>query len=174
MVRIFSAIALLISFMALPAMAQEFPRIQMGFGYANLSLPGATTTSSSHNSGFASFMDFNFTRAVGLDYYLGYYSLGAGSQLFTNVFGVRLMAQTDKVSPFVVAGVGGGQGIVQRGGFYYSSGQALATRLGGGVDIKLGDAFSWRVDVSKLQVHSGGTWIGKANISTGIIFTLMQ
>jgi len=166
--------------MVVPAMAQdEFPRIQVGFGYANLSLPAAppptgVSTSSSHNSGFASFMNFNFTKVIGLDYYMGYYSLGQGSQLFTNIFGGRLAYQTDKFSPYVVAGIGGGQGLLQQGGYYYSSGTALTTRLGGGVDYKMSDLFSLRFDVSKLQVHSGGTWIGNANIAAGIVFTVMQ
>jgi hypothetical protein len=176
----------LLFLIAVPALAQQedFPRIQMGFGYANLSIPVTTvnpltlavTSSDAHKSGFMSNMNFNFTRNIGLDYMLGYYSLGNNNQLFTNIFGARLQYPTDKITPFVVAGGGMGSGISG----YYSTGSSLAYRAGAGFDYKIGDMFYWRVDVSKMQVHAGldsngnTTWIGGMNIATGIVFTLMQ
>jgi len=190
-VKTFFAASLLF-LLAVPALAQDdYPRIQMGFGYANLTLPVTTytqnpdgtissTSKDQHNSGFMSSMNFNFTRNMGLDYMLGYYSLGNSSQLFSNVFGGRLQYPTDKITPFAVAGVGISSGLSNSYGYYYSSGSSLTYRLGGGIDYKIGDAFYWRVDVSKLAVHGGTdalgntTWIGKMNIATGIVFTLMQ
>jgi hypothetical protein len=183
-VRTFFAASLLF-LIAVPALAQDdYPRIQMGFGYANLTLPVTTqnpltlaiTSTNQHNSGFTSSMNFNFTRNIGLDYYLGYYSLGNNSQLFTNIFGGKLQYPTDKLTPYVVAGFGLGSGISG----YYSTGSSAAYRMGGGVDYKLGDAFYWRVEVSKLGIHGGldangnTTWIGNMNIATGIVLTLMQ
>jgi len=184
-VKTFFAASLLF-LMAVPALAQhdDYPRIQMGFGYANLTLPVysqnpvslAITSTDQHNSGFMSSMNFNFTRNLGLDYMLGYYSLGNNNQLFTNIFGGRAQYPTDKITPFVVAGIGMGSGISG----YYSTGSSMAYRLGAGFDYKIGDAFYWRVDVSKMQVHSGldanlnTSWIGGMNIATGIVFTLMQ
>jgi len=183
-VRTFFAASLLF-LIAVPALAQDdYPRIQMGFGYANLSLPVYTqnpltlaiTSTNQHNSGFMSNMNFNFTRNIGLDYMLGYYSLGNNSQLFSNIFGAKFQYPTDKITPYVVAGGGMASGISG----YYSTGSSLAYRAGAGFDYKLGDAFYWRLDVSRLQVHSGldqnlnTTWIGGLNIATGIVFTLMQ
>ena len=186
MVKTIFAVSLLL-LIAVPALAQQddYPRIQMGFGYANLTLPvltqnaitGALSNTTQHNSGFMSTMNFNFTRNIGLDYMLGYYSLGNNSQLFTNIFGAKLQYPTDKITPYVVAGGGMGSGISG----YYSTGSSLAYRAGAGFDYKLSDALYWRVDVSKMSVHSGvdpltlnTMWIGNLNIATGIVFTLMQ
>ena len=181
--------ASLVLLIAVPALAQDdYPRIQMGFGYANLTLPVTTvnpvtlaeSSNTQHNSGFMSTMNFNFTRNIGLDYMLGYYSLGNNQQLFTNIFGGKLQYPTDKITPYVVAGIGMGSGLSNAGGYYYSSGSSMAYRLGGGIDYKIGDAFYWRVDVSKMQVHSTDpftgnvSFIGNLNIATGIVFTLMQ
>ena len=96
------------------------------------------------------------------------------AELGSSLFGGRLMLQTDKASPYLIAAIGSGNALVQSGGYYYSGGSALASRLGGGVDYKTSDMFSIRVEVTKLQIHSGGVWIGKTNISTGVVFTLMQ
>ena len=186
--------ALVLFLIAVPALAQQedFPRIQMGFGYANLSIAVPTCTvvnldgtcatidnSNHHSSGFMSNMNFNFTRNIGLDYYLGYYSIPAGggssNYLFTNIFGAKLMYPTDKITPFVVAGIGIGSGLSGYSCSFYgcTSGSAATYRLGGGADYKLSDAFYIRVDISKLQVHSSG-WVGGANIAGGLVFTLMQ
>ncbi len=160
--------------MVVPAMAQDdFPRLQMGFGYANLTLPAVGTTPGSHNSGFTSQFGFNFTKAVGFDYYLGYYSLGNSTELLTNIFGGKLMLQTEKVTPYLVAGIGRANAYVSSGGYSYGGVGATAARLGGGIDYKIGDSFYWRTELTKLQIHSGG-WYGKANIATGIVFTVLQ
>lgn len=179
MVKTLSAFFLLL-LIAAPAMAQDdYPRVEMGMGYANYSLPGATASSTQHRSGFAMQTGFNLKKSVGVDYYLGYYSLGSGSQLFSNVFSAKLMARTDKITPFVLAGIGGSQVSQQSGGSYYSSGSALTTRMGGGIDYKLTDGMSWRVDVSKMQFHTRDAankkvWVGNMNFATGIVITLMQ
>ena len=155
-------------------MAQDdFPRVEMGFGYANLGIPAASATDISHNSGFAMHTNFSFTRAMGIDNYTGYYSLGNGANLFTNIFSGKLTYRSDKVAPYIVAGLGGAQVSIQQGGYYYSGGSSLAYRLGGGVDYRFSDVMAFRVDVSKLQVHSAG-WIGKMNIATSVVFTVMQ
>jgi hypothetical protein len=172
-VKTFLAASLLI-LIAIPAVAQDtYPRLQTSFGYANFTIPDSATTSK-HSSGFVTQFDFNFTRSTGFDYYMGYYSLGNGTQLFTNLFGGRLMLQSEKVSPYLIGAIGAGSFIVQSGGYYYSGGSALTSRLGGGFDYKASDVFGIRVEVTKMQIHSGGVWTGKANISTGIVFTLMQ
>jgi len=147
----------------------------MGFGYANLGLPGATENDTQHRSGFSMLTNLNFTPHAGIDNFLGYYSLGDGSTLFTNVIGGRwTFVRTDKVAPFVVAGLGGGQVTIKSGGYYYDGGSGFAWRGGGGFDYKLSDVIGTRFDISKLQIRSGGVWVGKSNISVGVIFTIMQ
>ena len=173
MVKTLLAASLLLLF-TVPAMAQDdFPRVEMGFGYANLGIPVSSTTDIQHNSGFAMHTDFSFTRALGIDNYTGYYSLGNGANLFTNIFAGKLTYRSEKVAPYIVAGIGGAQVSIQQGGYYYSGGSSLAYRLGGGADYRFSDVMAFRVDVSKLQVHSAG-WIGKMNIATSVVFTIMQ
>ena len=156
-------------------MAQDdFPRLQMGFGYANLTLPPIISTTTSHNSGFTSQFDFNFTKNIGFDYYMGYYGLGNSYELFTNIFGGKLMLPTEKATPYLVAGIGSGSFLLRSGGQSYGLGGGAMTRLGGGVDYKIGDAFYWRTEVTKMQTHVTGSWLGKMNIATGIVFTVMQ
>jgi hypothetical protein len=172
-VKTFLAASLLL-LIAVPALAQDdFPRVEMGFGYANLGLPGATPDSIDHHGGFAMTTGFNFTPVIGLDNYTGYYSLGEGSTLFMNIFGGKLSLRKEKITPFVIAGIGGAQVTIQSGGAYYNGGSALAARLGGGIDYRLNDVMAIRLDVTKMQVHSAG-WIGKANVAVGMVFTIMQ
>jgi len=185
LVKTLLAASLLLLF-TVPAMAQDdFPRVEMGFGYANLGLPASSASDVQHNSGFAMHTNFSFTRALGIDNYTGYYSLGSGSNLFTNIFSGKLTYRSNKVAPYIVAGLGGAQVSIQQGGYYYSGGSSLATRLGGGVDYRFSDVMAFRVDLSKLQMHTGcatvsaagacsGGWIGKMNIATSVVFTIMQ
>lgn len=166
----FSFLLLLVA----PAMAQDdYPRVEMGFGYANFSIPTTSANKVDHYSGFGMHTNYNFTPMLGLDNYTGYYSLGSGSTLFANIFALKATKRFEKVAPYVVAGIGGASSSVQSGGYYYSGGSSLASRLGGGVDYKLSDVIGLRFDVSKMQLNSNG-WIGKANFSTGVIFTIMQ
>jgi hypothetical protein len=169
------AFVLFLLLIAVPTFAQDtYPRIQTSFGYANFSLPVTDVNTNRHNSGFTTQFDFNFTKALGFDYYMGYYSLGAGTSLFSNLFGARLMVQGEKVSPYLVAAIGAAQSQIQQNGYYYSGGSALASRFGGGFDYKASDVFGIRVEVTKMPLRSGGVWLGKMNVATGIVFTLMQ
>jgi len=168
----------LLLMIAVPALAQDdFPRVELAFGYANLGFPGApnATTGVSpteHKSGFSMHQGFNLTSSMGIENYMGYYSLGNQSYIFANIIGGKLMYRTDKVVPYVVAGFGGASITQNIGGFSYG-GSTMAYRLGGGFDYRISDVMGWRVDVSKLQIHPNG-WLGKMNISTGIVLVLMQ
>jgi len=95
-----SAFVLFLLLIAVPTFAQDtYPRLQTAFGYANFSMPVTDPNTNRHNSGFTTQFDFNFTKNLGFDYYMGYYSLGSGTSLFSNLFGARLMMQGEKVSP---------------------------------------------------------------------------
>jgi len=169
------AFVLFLLLIAVPTFAQDtYPRLQTSFGYANFSMPVADVNTNRHNSGFTTQFDFNFTKALGFDYYMGYYSLGSGTSVFTNLFGGRLMMQGEKVSPYLVAAIGGASFQVQSQGYYYSGGSALASRLGGGFDYKASDMFGIRVEITKMPLRSNGIWFGKMNVATGVVFTLMQ
>ncbi len=185
--------AFLLFLIAVPALAQDdFPRIEIGFGYANITLPGAlqadgTTSGATHNSGFSMQTDLNFTKILGVENYTGYYSLGGGSQMFANVICAKAAYRGfDKIVPFAVAGIGAANSVENIGGLYYSAGSAFARKLAVGADYRFSDIMSFRVDAGTLQVHSpvyrdpilqiqtGSTWLGKFNYTTGIVLTIMQ
>jgi hypothetical protein len=184
--------AFLLFLIAVPALAQDdFPRLEIGFGYANITLPGAlqpdgTTGGTTHNSGFSMQTDLNFTKILGIENYTGYYSLGNGAQLFANVMCAKAAYRNwDKIVPYAVAGIGAANSLENINGLYYSAGSGFATKLGVGVDYRFSDIMAFRVDAGRLQVHSpvidpfsgiqtGSTWLGKFNFTTGIVLTIMQ
>jgi hypothetical protein len=181
MVRVsIAAVALL--FLALPASAQDdFPRIEMSMGYANLGLPccSGTIGDSSRHSGFSTTQGFNLTRVLGVENYFGYYglggrdTLGANVSLITNIFGAKFAARTERAVPYFVAGIGIGY-LTDEVSFGQSS---MATRLGPGVDIKFNESMAFKVDFTRISLHqqftaAGGSWTSGWNLSTGINFTL--
>ena len=75
-------------FVALPAFAQEdFPRVEMSLGYANLAYPccSGTIGQSSRHSGFASTQGLNMTKNLGIENYFAYYGLGGKDTIGSSV-----------------------------------------------------------------------------------------
>src|SRR3989449_7636580 len=110
-------ITVVLLFLALPAFAQEdFPRVEMSLGYANLAYPccSNTTFQNSRHSGFASTQGLNMTKNLGIENYFAYYGLGGkdtiGSSvsMIANIVGAKIAARTDHAVPYFVAGIGGG------------------------------------------------------------------
>jgi opacity protein-like surface antigen len=183
MVKIAFTLVVLL-FLALPVMAQdEYPRIEMAMGYANLAFPccGGTLGDTGHHSGFFTTQGFNLNKSMGIENYFGYYSLGGkdnpqiGSSvsILTNMIGGKLAKRTDRFTPYVSGGIGFGY-LTNN----YSFGQSsFGTRIGPGVDIRLNDSMAWKVDVTRFSFHqqftaAGGSWSSGWNIATGIVFTL--
>ena len=50
----------------------------------------------------------------------------------------------------------------------------MATRIGGGVDIPLGDTIAIRADVTHMGFHFEHQWNGGMNIGVAIVFNLSQ
>jgi len=163
-------IAVVLLFVALPAFAQEdFPRVEMSLGYANLAYPccSNTTFQNSRHSGFASTQGLNMTKNLGIENYFAYYSLGGSNNpyfgsnvsLIANIVGAKIAARTEVR---VVAETTFGQ-------------SSFGTRFGPGVDIKLNESMSWKVDFTRLSFHQqflAGSWSSGWNLSTGIVFAL--
>src|SRR6267378_289735 len=155
-------VAVVLLFVALPAFAQEdFPRVEMSLGYANLAYPccSGTIGQSSRHSGFASTQGLNMTKNLGIENYFAYYGLGGkdtiGSSvsMIANIVGAKIAARTDHAVPYFVAG------------------------FGPGVDVKLNESMSWKVEFTRLSFHqqfttTGGSWSSGWNLSTGIVFAL--
>lgn len=171
MVRM-SVIASLILLFAVAVFAQDdFPRIEMAMGYANVGFPSLTVANKTdRHSGFAMHSGFNFTKSLGIENYSGFYSMGNSITLISNVIGGKAAWRGGpKIVPYGVAGIGGSY---LTSGYSYS-GTMMTTRLGVGFDVKLNDAMSWKVDASRMSFHAGN-WTSNPNFSTGIVFTLMQ
>jgi hypothetical protein len=168
MVKKLSVVTFLICLAAVPALAQDddFPRIETTLGYANLAFPNFDDGETGHHSGFAMFNGLNLTRWLGIENYTGVYGMGSGVTLISNIVGGKLMARSERVVPYFVAGLGGG--------FFTSNsayGSSFSTRLGGGVDVPLNDSMSMKFDFSRMSFHSGG-WISDLNFVTGITFNI--
>lgn len=165
------AITVLVFVMALaiPALAQEdYPRIEVGMGYANIGFPTGVPGETERHSGFAMSTGFNFSRAFGIENYTGFYSLGSGVTLISNIVdGKAAWRRGGKVVPYGVAGIG----VSYATSGYSSSGTALSTRLGLGADVPLNDAMSLKFEVSRMGFHFG-SWSSGVNFTTGIVFTL--
>jgi len=177
MVRIV-VVAFFVLLPAVPAFAQDdYPRVEMAMGYANLGFPSLTTaTGTDHHSGFATHMGFNLTRSLGFENYTGVYGMGQGVTLISNLFGGKAMYRASRIVPFVVAGLGVGYFTASSSQGYLSA-STFAIRYGFGADVPFSDSMAWKIDVSRLGMGNpflpppGGrttNW----NISTGIVFTL--
>ncbi|HYR90479.1 MAG TPA: outer membrane beta-barrel protein [Terriglobia bacterium] len=175
-------VGVVLLFVALPAFAQEdFPRVEMSLGYANLAYPccKGTIGQSSRHSGFASTQGLNMTKNLGIENYFAYYGLGGkdtiGSSvsMIANIVGGKIAARTDHAVPYFVAGIGVGY-LTDQVSFGQSS---FGTRFGPGVDIKVNESMSWKVEFTRLSFHqqfttTGGSWSSGWNLSTGIVFAL--
>ena len=180
MVKVFVAGAFVL-LLAFPAFAQEdFPRIEMSFGYANLGFPcckNVTTPGDlSRNHGFSSTQSLNLTRLFGLENYFGYYSAGNSVSLLVNMVGGKITARTERATPYFTFGLGVGY-LTDEQTFGSSS---FGTKWGPGVDIKVNDSVSWKVDVSRMSFKlgeftvGGGSWHSGWNVATGIVFNITQ
>jgi len=165
--------------LAAPLSAQDYSALEIGFGYANWGAADTPTTTS-RTSGFAMHTNYNLTSWFGVDNYLGVYSFpdAGGITDWTaiyNIFGVKLTARDvlgGAVSPFVVAGFGGGSiRSGQLGGGFGST----AARYGGGVDFNLNNGFGFRVDASNLAIGNtiwDDAWQSNFNLATSVILNL--
>lgn len=162
-------VAVVLFVFVVPVFAQEdFPRIEMAMGYANIGFPTGDPGTSDRHSGFAMQTGLNFTRALGIENYTGFYSLGNSITLISNIVGGKAVYRGGgKVMPYGVAGIG----VSYATSGYASSGSALSTRLGGGADYALSEGFGLRFDVSRLGFHFG-SWTSGTAFTAGVVFTL--
>ena len=113
------------------------------------------------------FNALNLTRWLGLENFTGIWGVGDGTTLLSNIVGGKLMARRDRAVPYVVAGLGAG--YASSGSSY--SGTMLSARLGGGIDVPLSDSLSFKFDVSRVSLRSGG-WFSNWNFVTGVTFNV--
>jgi len=160
----------LIAAFAVPAFAQDdFPKFNLVPGYGNLGfgIPSFGLETKRH-SGFVMDANYNFTPVIGADIFTGYYSLGSGGELYTNSFGgIFTLRKNAHIVPFGVASFGFGYEN-------FLGTRAMATRIGGGVDIPFQDSLAIRFEVSRMSFHFNHDWEGSANYSVGLVLNLSQ
>jgi opacity protein-like surface antigen len=176
MVRILMAASFVV-LLAVPALAQEdFPRIQTSMGYANLSLGGDVLNG--RHSGFANETGFNLTRSLGLNNYMGIYTLGDGITLVADFVGGKASYRAARLVPYAQAGIGIGYFSQSTQFGTFSFGTKFANRFGGGVDIPITETVAVKVELSrvafKFRTTPDSGWLTGNNFSTGIVFTLAQ
>jgi len=160
------AFCLLLAFAA-PVFAQDYPTFQVAPGYGNykFGIPHLGLASK-RNSGFVMDTNFNFHPVVGLDLFTGYYSLGGGNTMYTNTFGlIFALRKNEHITPYGTSGFG--FGIIQ-------SSSSMAARIGGGVDIPVGDLFAIRAEATRMGFHFNHEWNGGMNFTVGIALNLSQ
>jgi hypothetical protein len=177
MVKYFSAL-LIVMALAAPAFAQDVPQFEIAMGYANVNVKGF----GGRHSGFATHQTFNLNSWLAVDNYLGYYGFGTDPnygkvQLITDIFGGKVTYRAERVHPYAVAGIGGGFLRFPQSGV--GTNNSLAFRVGGGVDIPIGESLAWKVDVSRMSFHFGGVtgtggYNSGTNLSTGIVIKISQ
>jgi opacity protein-like surface antigen len=175
MVKYFSALLVVIAVVAFaaPAFAQDAPQFEITLGYGNLNL----NPIDGRHSGFASHQTINLNHWFGIENYLGYYSFGRDPDLGKTQFlmivpGAKLTYRASRIEPFAVVGLGGGSFRFPDLG--QGTGQSLAFRIGGGVDIPFKENFAFKVDVSRVSTRPFGTWSSGMNISTGLVIKIYQ
>ncbi len=148
----------LLSFAALPAMAQDYPRVEFGGGYAyiraNVTARDATTTpptvvkTNFDLHGGRGEVAVNVNRAFGIVADVGGSAItglpsGTSASMVTYMFGPRLTYRNaEKIEPFVHALFGGahvsGSTSGTISGFEFSGTEnSFAMALGGGLDYKI-------------------------------------
>lgn len=162
-----------IAFASPAASAQDIQQLEIMLGYANMDNPIPIGTTGRH-SGFVSHQTINLNSWFGLDNGFAAYSLGtdpnAGKvQLISNIFGAKFTYRAEKVHPYAVAGFGGGFLRFPQVGS--GSNNAMAVRVGGGVDIPFKENFSWKIDLTRQSYHFAG-WNSATNLSTGIVIRI--
>ena len=167
---------ILIVAFAAPVFAQDdYPKVEVALGYGNI---GVGKLAAGRHSGFAMDADYNFSKALGAEVYTGYYGLGStlgtNSSLYTNTFGLRAaLRKNAHIVPFVDAGFGFSSLQSNSG-----SARAMATRIGGGLDIPIHDSIAIRLGATKMAFHfhpdATHAWSSGMNYTVGIAFNLTQ
>lgn len=156
-------LAVLILFIAAPALAQETPKAELFGGYEYLRLnPGGVNC-----NGFGANAAYNFNNWLG-----GVADFGICNESGTNLhdvnylFGPRASYRSSgSLTPFAQI-LFGGQHLAGGG----AATDAFALTLGGGADYKFTEHVSFRGQVEYLHTHFFGTGQNNARIEAGLVY----
>lgn len=151
-------LAVLILFVAAPAMAQEAPKAELFGGYEYLHISGGNNC---HGGGGN--VAYNLNDWLGA---VGDFGVCRVTSVSTNavnyLFGPRVSYRSyGSLTPFAQ---------VLFGGEHLAGANAFAMTLGGGADYKFTDHVSFRGQVEYLYTHFGGAGQNNARIEAGIVY----
>ena len=151
---------------ALPAQAQEENEVEVFGGYSFLHFH---TNPSTNLNGWEAAGQYKFRDWLGgvADFSGDYGSFrgGASASTYTYLFGPQISFPA-RVSPFGHLLLGGAH--LSSGGFGSSS---FSMALGGGIDARMTDKFSWRIlQADYLLTQFGGGSQNNFRFSTGVIY----
>jgi hypothetical protein len=163
---------------SLPLMAQD--RVEVFAGYQYLHIGGSDGVSGQGFNGFDTAVTGYFNKYVGVtgDFSGSYATVqGVDVHVYSYSGGPVLAFREGKVNPFVHFLVGGSSFGASADGVSVSK-NGFSMLFGGGVDVKVAHAISWRVaDVDWVYYHIGGIDGGSSTsqsnnvrITTGLVF----
>jgi len=174
MVKYVGALLLVMAFVT-PALAQDYPQMELTFGYGNINVKDLVP---GRHSGFVTYQTFNLTSKIALENYLGYFGLGTDPnvgkiELITDTFGGRFNIRTP--GPVIYGSAGLGIGFLRFPQLGAGSNNSMAFKVGGGVDVPLNESFSVKGEVSRMSFHMSdniSSWKSGTNITAGIVFKM--
>lgn len=163
---------------SLPLMAQD--RVEVFGGYQYLHIGGSDGVSGQNANGWDAAVTGYFSKYIGItgDFSGAYTSVdGVNAHVYSYSGGPVIAFREGKINPFAHFLVGGESTGLSADGVSVSK-NGFTMLFGGGVDVKVAHAISWRVaDVDWVYYHIGGTDGGPSTsqsnnvrITTGIVF----
>ena len=172
MVKCLSVLFLLV-ICASPALAQDVPQIELGFGYGNFELKDLIPD---RHHGFTTHQTINLHPVFAIENYLGFYGFGRDpnlgkTELIAEIIGGRVSYRNWGPVLYATAGIGGGFLRFPEAGFGESG---FGVKYGGGIDIPFKDFFAIKFDVSRMSFGLFEERFGGLNVSTGIVIKITQ
>jgi len=163
--------------MSLSGFAQSSSKIDIFGGYSFVRVNPGNGATGVNNNGWESTATLNLTNRFGIaaDFNGSYKSEnGADNKMYTFMFGPQINFGTEKANPFVHALFGAAHDSVSANILGVStsvSDNAMATALGGGLDLKVSDTISIRAgQFDYLMTRFGSQTQNNIRVSFGINF----
>jgi len=160
-----AAVMLLIP--AIPALAQEYPRVELFGGYS--ALVSGDIDNLDHFNGIGLDFAWNFNRAFGLVTEFGVHK-NNGDRFYSAYSGPRLSFRGERATFFIHA-LAGSFRLPDEGGS--RSLTVLSLAAGGGLDINVSDNVAIRLfQIDYTPVRFRGEWVNLYRGQTGVTFKL--
>jgi len=168
-------VLILVTVFAAPALAQDIPQLELGFGYGNFAMEDLTP---GRHHGFTTHQTINVHPVFAIENYLGFYGFGRDPvlgkmEVITEIIGGKVSYRN--LGPVIYGSAGIGGGFLRLPEF--GTGESgFGFKYGGGIDIPFKEFFAVKIDVSKMafgflpnEPRSGGL-----NVSAAIVIKMGQ